>query len=88
MNVVAGCRFGTERLRVHPWHEDVGDDELTAFVTTLLTPAVTAALPLDWHGTFDRERARAWIADRDAESTVLLVREGHEPVGLLLVAAA
>lgn len=88
MHVVVGCRFGTERLRVHPWHEDVGDDELTAFVATLLTPAVTAALPLDWHGTFDPERARVWITDRDAESSVLLVREGHEPVGMLLVGAA
>jgi len=86
VGVVDGCRFETQRLRVAPWHEDLGDDELSAFVADLLTPAVTAALPSDWQGPYDVRRARAWVADRDHESTVLIARAGTTAVGVLIIA--
>lgn len=82
------CRFGSERLDVMPWHTAPVDD-LARFVARLLTPAVTAALPAEWRGPYDAERAAAWIEDRDAESTVLLAveRSSAAPLGLLIVTA-
>ena len=89
MRVLDGCRFRTERLDVAPWHAALDTDELAEFVARLLTPVVTAGLPPDWQGRFDVARALRWIDERDAESTVLLVREPETegPVGLLIVAA-
>jgi RimJ/RimL family protein N-acetyltransferase len=56
-------------------------------VAALLTPAVTAPLPEPWHGPYTEARAAAWIRDRDAEGTTLLVADQttDEPVGLVLL---
>jgi len=89
MGVVEGCRFETERLLVASWHGEPDDDRLAAFLVTMLTPAVTSGLPPEWAGPYDGERAAAWIRERDAESTVLLVKErvAGTPLGLLIVAS-
>lgn len=89
MGVLDGCRFGTERLDVIPWHDALGADQLARFVAALLTPAVTAHLPTDWQGAFDVARAHRWIEERDAESTVLavLVRDAGDPIGVLVASA-
>ncbi|MBT5774258.1 MAG: GNAT family N-acetyltransferase [Dehalococcoidia bacterium] len=86
-----GCEFETERLLVREWHALVTGDwqarDLAETVAELLTPAVTHALPPDWGGEYDAERARRWIADRDAEGVTLLVveRSSGDPVGLLIL---
>ncbi len=87
MGVIEDCRFETERLRITPWTEETSDG-LTDFVVELLSPAATGALPPDWAGSYDHERAQRWIRDREAESTILLARERATgaPTGLLLVA--
>lgn len=89
MAAVETCRFETDRLLVAPWHDELDEGRLGAFVITLLTPDVTAGLPPGWSGGYDRDRAAAWIRERDCESTVLLVRErtSGAPVGLLIAAS-
>lgn len=82
--------FLTERLRVRGWHasERAGCvDDLPAVVAAMLTEPVTRWLPPDWSGSYTRERARSWIAERDAEGPVLMVedREDGEPLGLILL---
>jgi RimJ/RimL family protein N-acetyltransferase len=61
--------------------------DLPSIVAGLLTPATTASLPPEWHGVYTRKRAQAWIAERDQESTTLLVihRDSGEPVGLVIL---
>ena len=84
--VLERCRFDTERLRVAEWH--VGSpDELPARVAAVLTEVTTQFLPPDWQGDYSGERARTWIAERDAESPTLLVtsRVSGETVGLVLL---
>ena len=84
----AQVEFDTQRLRVCDWHSDQGNEStLVDVVRLMLTPAVTASLPPSWQGFYDRGRAQAWIAERDKESTVLLVtdRSSEEPVGLVIV---
>lgn len=83
------CAFTTSRLEVGPWH-DIGDRDgidLIAAITTILTERTTDALPPDWQGDFDDDRARGWMSSRDVESPTLLVIEratGH-PVGLVIL---
>ncbi len=83
--------FETERLRCGPWVDDAhrSGADLAAIVADLLTPATTAALPSDWQGDFDVERAQAWIEQREADSTILLVSdtESSEPIGLVILAS-
>ena len=84
----ANIEFDTPRLRVSDWHSDQGhESDMIDVVRLMLTPAVTASLPPSWQGFYDRDRAEAWIAARDSESTVLLATErgNHEPVGLVIV---
>lgn len=86
-----GFTFETERLRCSPWIDEarrLGID-LASTVADLLTPATTVGLPPTWHGEFTDERARAWIEEREADSTTLLVTDkaSREPIGLLILAA-
>lgn len=78
------CAFDTERLSAGNWIPT--SDELPQFVTELLSPAVTTELPEHWQGAYSNHRARQWIEEQDAESTVLLVQDlSGEPVGLLIL---
>jgi RimJ/RimL family protein N-acetyltransferase len=80
------CRFDTPRLSAVPWHDARTDGSLTEVVLDLLTPAVTRTLPPAWQQVHDHEQAQRWIAERDRESTVLLVTAtDEEPVGLVIL---
>lgn len=71
----ASCSYTTHRLTVGPWHR-VGQQlglDLNTTVSELLTPAVTAHLPPAWAGPFHPEQVTHWLAERDAEGTMLLV---------------
>jgi ribosomal-protein-alanine N-acetyltransferase len=84
------CEFVTERLQVDPWHASAQRARLNLarVVAELLTDRTTVALPESWQGNYTVERARAWIAERDAESPTLLVMEAASarPVGLVVLA--
>lgn len=84
------CAFTTDRFRVAPWHtaERVTGPDLAATVAAMLTERTTGGLPEPWRGTFTAERARAWIAERDAESPTLLVTEraSGRHLGLVILA--
>lgn len=83
--------FSTRRLVVVDWHASFiragSDSRLAEVVQRILTPAVTKNLPRDWQGLYSVERANQWIADRERESTMLLVtdRELGDPIGLLIL---
>lgn len=82
--------FTTERLRAAEWHgagRAHAALDLPAIVATMLTEPVTRWLPPHWQGPYTRARAEAWIAEQDAEGTILLVenRETGEPLGLVLL---
>lgn len=71
------------------WHraaERAGVD-LAESVAGLLTTRTTASLPGPWRGDYSVERARRWIAERDAESQTLLVTDHRTGavVGLVLL---
>ncbi|MGI9599235.1 MAG: GNAT family N-acetyltransferase [Acidimicrobiales bacterium] len=89
--IVETCTFETERLLVQPWHRRRPDGcsplDLPNAVAEMLTEPVTRHLPNSWHGSYSRHRAETWIAERDAESTVLLVgaRPAGDPVGLVIL---
>ncbi len=53
----------------------------------MLTVCSTVALPESWRGDFSVERARAWIAARDGESSTLLVTEieSKRAIGLVIL---
>ena len=89
--VSSAWRFETERLRAAPWHEAAGAAglDLAGAVATILSERTTVALPPAWQGDLTPERARAWIAERDAESPTLLVcdRSSGRVVGLVILAA-
>ena len=83
------CTFSTDRLVVGDWHDlsDRYELDLIETVSRVLTRTTTTALPPSWRGDFDEERARQWVAARDAESPTVLVIEpetGHA-VGLLIL---
>lgn len=84
-------RFTTARLLVDHWHHLGADDwreqQLPDVVCQLLTESVVAPLPPSWHGRYDRVRAEAWIAERDAEGDTLLVIEvaSGQPIGLVIL---
>ncbi len=71
------------------WHSvPLGDGvELADVVMGMLTEATTAPLPEEWRGNYSRERAGAWIAERDAEAATLLAseRRSGEPLGLVIL---
>lgn len=74
--ICEACAFETERLHVDGWHSlSRDDDSLARAVATVLTERVTRSLPTSWQGGYTEERARDWIAERDAEGTTLLVVE-------------
>ena len=83
------CAFVTERLEVGPWHRLAGRHgiDLAAAVGGLLTATTTAALPDDWRGDFDADRAQRWVVARDAESPTLLVvdRATGQPLGMVIL---
>ena len=89
--VCGSCSFETPRLCARDWHSPVSVDwrayNLVDCVSMLLTDAVTASLPPDWHGPFSAERAQRWVSGRDAETTNLLVvdRRTREPVGFMFL---
>lgn len=87
---MAGCEYTTERLRVGSWQWVAGEYglDLPTEVTRVLTSRTTAALPGPWHGDFDDDRAKEWIAQRDAESPTLLALEVESGrcVGLVIIA--
>lgn len=78
--------FETERLRVADWRV-LAKDDLAAVAMGVLTDAVTAALPPDWGGVFDVDRARDWISSRETEGFTLLVslKDPGEHVGFLFL---
>ena len=53
----------------------------------MLTEPVTRSLPVAWQGGYTRERALAWIEERDKEGTTLLVvdKSTNEAVGLMIL---
>jgi RimJ/RimL family protein N-acetyltransferase len=83
------CSFSTDRLIVDEWHRQVArfDLNLVSVVGNILTAATTAALPPEWRGDFDAERARRWIEARDIESPTLLAVESETglAIGLLIL---
>ncbi len=79
------CAFETPRLLVDDWH--AGSRDLAEIVEALMTERVTRSLPTPWRGEYTRERAAAWVEDRDAEGITLLVvdRSNDQAIGLLIV---
>jgi ribosomal-protein-alanine N-acetyltransferase len=83
------CRFQTRRLDVAEWHSTPlpAGAMLADVLTRLLTSTTTRSLPPSWHGDYDRDRAAAWIIERDTDSPTLLVthRESATAVGLVIL---
>jgi len=85
------CYFETERLVVGDWSRlligDAAEVPRDIFVASLLTEAVTRDLPPGWQGPYDTDRAASWFAERQGESTVLVIadRTGGQPLGLLIL---
>jgi RimJ/RimL family protein N-acetyltransferase len=88
---VETCAFETARLTVRPWHDLTGHAnapaDLAPIVAAMMTPAVSASLPDEWHGPFTVGRAQRWIEQRDKEGTTLLAldRTSGHAVGLLIL---
>ena len=89
--ICRACAFETERLLVKEWHtlsfHDWQQQELANVVATVLTEPVTRSLPPSWQGRYTVERAREWIAERDAEGVTLLVidKTTQQAVGLMIL---
>lgn len=89
--ISANCEFQTARLSAKEWHgfslDREGAGGLAEIVVAMLTEEVTRFLPASWRGPFTTESARAWIRERDEESTTLLVvdRRSEQPVGLIFL---
>ena len=83
--------FETDRLTCKEWHALTDgyalSDSLESIVKDLLSPKVTESLPPPWQGDYSIERARNWIAERDAEGVTLLVLEKStcRPLGLIVL---
>ena len=79
--------FQTERLRVGPWGPEAArlGVDLVTLVAELLNRDTTAQLPEPWRGDYDEERAERWVVERDGESPTLLVTDGDDVVGLLIL---
>ena len=88
---LGNCYFETERLVVDDWSRvltgDAAETIRDGFVLSLMTEAVTRDLPPGWQGPFDMDRAASWFAERQSESTVLVIasRSDGRPVGLLIL---
>ncbi len=83
------CAYATARLVVGDWHRmshRYGLDLIDA-ICSVLTRITTAALPPEWQGDFDDQRAKRWVEARDAESPTMLVvtRDDSKAVGLLIL---
>lgn len=84
-------RFVTDRLVVNEWHsftaEEFMENDLAAVVQRILTEPVTKTLPPPWQGPYPVERAREWIAERDAAGVTLLAIgiEDQQAVGLCIL---
>lgn len=81
--------FSTDRLVVDEWNDlaaRLGLD-LIEVVASVLTATTTAALPSQWSGDFDHERAERWVESRDTESPTLLAVEHAtgRAIGLLIL---
>jgi RimJ/RimL family protein N-acetyltransferase len=85
------CSFQTDRLVVDDWCRVLAEDSAEMlrdrFVMSLLSDAATRDLPPGWQGPYDMDRAASWFAERQRESTVLLIanRLDDRPVGLLIL---
>lgn len=88
-DAVRRCSFSTDRLVVDEWHRQAARFHLNlvGVVGNLLTAATTVALPPDWRGDFDAQRAERWVEARDTESPTLLAMELDTGmiVGLLIL---
>lgn len=77
----ARCKFKTERLLVETWkdHPLAGDADAFALrLVALLSEKVTRSLPPGWQDIDTPGKARGWIAERDAEGSVLAVQIRHD----------
>lgn len=89
---MAIAEFTTERLYVADWCADLADvrsrQKLVSELTGMLTPAVLAGLPPPLQLASDQPDLSGWIADRAAESDVLLARHrlSGDLLGLLILA--
>lgn len=85
------CHFETNRLLVDDWSRlltgETAEELRNAFVVSLLTEAVTRDLPPGWQGSYNTDRAFSWFAERQSESTVLLIADlsDDRPIGLLIL---
>lgn len=90
--ILRPVNFRTARLHARDWHTAPlpSGQTLSEIVSPMLTPATTRSLPSAWHGHYEPERTRAWIDERDHESTTLLVTtsESGDPIGLLILSEA
>ena len=83
--------FQTPRLIVKEWHSLTPDEweqeNLAVTVIELLTPPVTRSLPETWQGEYTRDRASAWIEERDQEGTTLLAISitDRKPIGQMIL---
>lgn len=89
--MVVNCSFETERLIVDDWSRlltgHVAEELRNRFVVSLLTAPVTRDLPAEWQGPYEIKRAASWFAERQSESTVLLIANRYDssPLGLLIM---
>lgn len=85
------CSFETDRLVVNEWHAwakvDRSGTTLSQMVASIMTEPVTRSLPAHWHGAYDEERVKSWIAERVNDGPTLLVadRSTDEVVGLVIL---
>ncbi len=91
--IIAACRFETDRLRVENWTAALGKGDaraaLLAALADLLTPGVTKYLPEPMRLAEGPGAIEAWVAARNAESDVFTVRDRKTQtlLGLLILGA-